>query len=286
MRRLSLIIPVTLLVPLMLSGCHQTTATTSAPALSPVGAGQAPTLSPFGGPTKVSPPPTGSYSAPNTYMGAPPQAGPPMGTTTFPPQSNNNIGSGVQPGGWAATETMTTAGVPPGTPASGSSIATVSTFGVDPNDPRSGGMPVIDLTGAPAPPGYRPAGASNNISVPPPQSPPGGWGPTYPATPTTTQPPPTIPSASYPSATPPAFPTQNYPNSQNVSAPYPNGPSAEVASRLTPIPPSNSAVPIQPQPVQSVGVHSNGAIPGPSTEPVAPSTDPNQNLMWRTPGMQ
>ncbi len=302
-------------ITLLLSGCHQTSATTGAPSLSPVGAGQAPTLNPFGGQTKVSPPPTGSYSSPNSYMGTPVPAGAvapgqisPMPNGPYPVQSNNAVGSGVQPGGWTSSNPSVATVAPNNSGFASSGVAPVSTFGVESaNDPRAGGMQVIDLTGAPPPPGYRPENSSMNISVPPPQTPPGGWGgqpnpsvqapsyptPSYPTPtyPTATSPAPTSPAPTYPAPTyqapnspPPTYPASAYPNTnmQNVSSPYPTNPSAEIASRLTPLPPTNNAIPMNQPTVQSAGTQSFG----PSTEPITPNNSGDPSLMWRTPGSQ
>jgi hypothetical protein len=233
----------------------------------------------------VSPPPTGSYSAPNTYMGSPVPAGTvapgqisPMPQGPYPTQSNNGVGSGAQPGGWTTSNPAT--GQPAPNPAG---VATVSTFGVATSDPRSGGMQVIDMTSAPAPPGYQPAGTGTNISVPPPQGP-AAYAP--PANPTQVYPTPSYPAPTYPTNVAPAT---TYPpsNGQNVSAPYPTDPSAEIASRLTPIPTGMSAVPMAPVTVQSFGTQPPGTVSGPSTEPVNSGTiQTDSNLMWRAPGTQ
>ena len=75
MRRPYSIMSLIAIFPLFLSGCHQNPTTTGVPALSPMGAGQAPMLNPFGAQTKVTPPPTGSYLGPNSYMGSPVPSG-------------------------------------------------------------------------------------------------------------------------------------------------------------------------------------------------------------------
>lgn len=146
-----------------------------------------PTLGPFGASTRVPPPSTGSFQGAsaanasfNTNNYAPagyaPNAIQPMsfesnqlgtqgppGTRGQPGQVANvggfgnpaPTGSGVQSGGWQETSTNPFTGQGSGQfPAS-------STDGI-----RSGGMPVIDLTGAPPPPGYYPP-APNNFQVAP-----------------------------------------------------------------------------------------------------------------------
>ena len=144
-------------------GCRQTNGTTgplpTMGGLSPVAPGQTPALGSFGSTTRVTPPPTGSFS-PNGNLGtsAPaPGYGP---TTNFAPQPNSGAfnqpvgsgwqGSGVQPvsgfdqpainqhATW--TETGTTI------PAGGSNQG---------RDPRAGGMQVNDLTAPTNPPNFQ-----------------------------------------------------------------------------------------------------------------------------------
>ncbi|TWU58803.1 hypothetical protein Poly51_15830 [Rubripirellula tenax] len=154
------LLTVTLLTSVVVAtgGCRQTTGPansgtfSSVSPLAPVAAGQTPVLGPFGGSTRVAPPATGSFSQQpaNNYLSptTQPQASyapPPQSFGTPPPasaygQPNANfgfepIGSGVQP----ASFTETGATIPSNNP-----------------DPRRGGMQVIDLTGAPNPPGYQP----------------------------------------------------------------------------------------------------------------------------------
>ncbi len=133
--------------------------------LTPVAPGQTPVfgsfqgVGPMGGSTRVTPPPTGAFSIPNNYLGS--QAEPMNAIPAFQSSSNltapaqrpstlqalatddfsRPIGSGLQPVGW--TETA-------------ASIPTTNRRNVssDRRDPRAGGMQVIDLTGAPKPPGY------------------------------------------------------------------------------------------------------------------------------------
>jgi len=122
--------------------------------LVPVNPGQTPILGPFGGTTRVTPPPTGSYPAVNGYLGASanPVGQPSLGfAQPGSPSQNGVTNAGVQVAGWAETGAAAQVGEPAGVE---------SSYGTNPSagDPRSGGMQVIDLTGAPPPPGYRPLG--------------------------------------------------------------------------------------------------------------------------------
>ena len=196
-----------LLAPLIVSGalvgggCRQTTGPTATGQLSPMGTlspvapGQSPILGPFGGSTRVSPPPTGAFNgnsasnvAPNNYMGsAAPNASfgglasapidmPPPSTDSFdqspmgPPSFNSvaPIGSGVQTAAWTETNSNFPAAAPTWRPETLASRSQSS----NQRDPRAGGMQVLDLTGAPNPPGYQPivgmqSYASNNVQYQP-----------------------------------------------------------------------------------------------------------------------
>ena len=305
MRRLTSLTTLLTIFPLLIGGCHHSAAPTGAPPLSPVGAGQAPTLSPFGGPTKVSPPPTGSYATPNVYMGTPAGTVPPgqispMAPGTYPPQSNNAIGSGLQPGGWNSSDSSVAPASANMSTAPNAGVAPASSFGTTtaPAGPRTGGMPVTDLTGAPAPPGYRPSSPAINGNAPPPGMAPYGAAPYgaapygaapqgvpangYGTQPGGTYPPSITPNSGYPNS---GYPGTTYPNynPQNVSTPTVGNPSEEIASRLTPLPEDQFATPINPPSVQSVGTQWGG----PTTEPInSAPTGADQNLMWRAPGSQ
>lgn len=138
-------------------GCRQTAGPLTGGPLAPTNGlapvtGQSPALSPFGGTTRVTPPATGSYTAPNNYLGgtigqANTGVSPAGGFVgdSFTNPNNSVIGSGVQVAGWNDA----TVG--------GGATGSATDFGVNSatRDPRSGGMRTIDLTGAPAPPGYR-----------------------------------------------------------------------------------------------------------------------------------
>ncbi|MGB7329511.1 MAG: hypothetical protein WBD31_31825 [Rubripirellula sp.] len=136
-----------------LTGCRQTTGPATAGSfgpvgpLSPVAPGQTPALGPFGGNTRVSPPPTGSFTPPPNANALAPTTQPQASYNGYAPNhafGQAPIGSGVQPAGW----TETNATIPNPNQAAATSPRTI--------DPRSGGMGVIDLTGAPNPPGYQP----------------------------------------------------------------------------------------------------------------------------------
>ncbi len=157
-------------ITLVASGCRQTTPTAGSGALMPLtpnSGSAAPTFQPFVGQTRVTPPPTGSYSVPNNYLGGVPtsQMGNPAAAvggnaaTQNPPiyapsaAGQQVIGSGVLQTGWTETGTNVAQPTAPnsGTFAPGGYPSAAAPA----RDPRSGGMQVIDMTGAPAPPGYR-----------------------------------------------------------------------------------------------------------------------------------
>lgn len=185
-----------LLTVALLAGCRQTTGVNSAgplvpvnplaptgnsASLTPLNSGQTPVLGPFGGATRVTPPPSGSYSAPNNYMGggqvSAPAMQPGMGIAQSNSMSMNPNHGGVNnqwDGGWNApigSGVQQTGGISPSPQSYGTQNFqnqgnTVP--GGYPNQPsfppsqpgasgiRSGGMQPIDLTGAPSPPGYQP----------------------------------------------------------------------------------------------------------------------------------
>lgn len=109
-------------------------------------------ISPFGASTRVPPPPTTPDASFNSTVPFNSSYAPP---STFGPSAVNSvgaapIGSGVQQAGWVGqsgrTGAPTTGGVGIGVPATQATPASA----------RSGGLPVIDLTRAPNPPGYVP----------------------------------------------------------------------------------------------------------------------------------
>ncbi len=243
------------------TGCRQTTATipggpAPAGALAPVNPGQMPTLGPFGGNTKVAPPPTGSYHPAGGHIGAtapvaqpylgPGPVGAPVGSTT-----NGTVGSGVQVAGWNETNAV----VP--------TAGTAATFGANPSatsNPRSGGMNVIDLTGAPAPPGYRPS------AVP--------AAPVYGGQPS--------PQNLVPMGPNSAVVGQPQSGWQQPASPPPVAP-------FQPRQDPGTSYPVQPAPIQTSPPVSTTRTAtttgGPSTEPIDQSSA-SGNLDWRTPGSQ
>ena len=152
------------------SGCHQRPAPIAGAPTTPIGplapaapnAGAVgPSLGPFGAPTRVPPPATGSYSTPNNYLGGAAPGGQAFSPNPRAPSFASapsrlqplgapaaaaplpSTGSGVRQTGWTDTaHAATGASSAPPFPAD------------DPAHPRLGGLPVNDLTGAPPPPGY------------------------------------------------------------------------------------------------------------------------------------
>ena len=160
-------------------GCRQT-ASPSISGAMPSGsmspAMQSPTFSPFGGSTRVTPPPPNGSALQNPYIGVPP------GQTNAAPSTVGNfvsaapsgsspsgfgqiVGSGVQPATYMDTSgnANSQANFVDGTGSNlhGSGVATVAHGShlapANVNPFRAGGMQVNDLTRAPLPPGYRPA---------------------------------------------------------------------------------------------------------------------------------
>ena len=148
-------------ITLVASGCRQTTPTAASGALmplSPNSGSAAPTFQPFVGQTRVTPPPTGSYSVPNNYLGGVPtsQMGNPAAAVGgyaaaqnqplygSPATGSQVIGSGVQQTGWTETGANVAQPTAPnsGTFAPGGYPSAAAPA----RDPRSGGMQVIDMT--------------------------------------------------------------------------------------------------------------------------------------------
>ncbi|QDT11630.1 hypothetical protein [Planctomycetes bacterium K23_9] len=178
------VLAVLLLAP-FLCGCQQTSLTGQSPltpvqsagTLSPVRTTSG--LGPMGGSLRVPPPPTGGFSVPNNHMGGTmssnqlgstqsysgqPSLGPnPLGPSIGSGLANRQSApSNIQPSGWVES----------GSAASGPmQMASSGSFGVNQplqanaQRPQSGGMRVIDLTQAPAPPGYSPAAGSYQAPV-------------------------------------------------------------------------------------------------------------------------
>jgi hypothetical protein len=147
-----------------------------------------------------------------------------------------------------------------------------STFGTNARgagNPRSGGMQVIDLTGAPPPPGYRPLVPNFNNQYPAVPQPHPNWQQAPPSQAPQNQ---SLQNQSYPG-----------PGVRVITAPG----AAEIADRLQPVPSDPGTFGANPSSVQpGFPRTANAPIPGPSTEPVN-SGSPNgtqQNLPWRQPG--
>lgn len=274
MRRLPLATLLLTIATLCAVGCQQTAGPASTGPLTPigplapVGAGQAPALTPFGGTTKVTPPATGSYAAPNNYMGGVVPGGQASvsggSSQGFAAPGNNVIGSGVQVAGWNETNTVVAGGGPT---AIGQSPSPTSTFGPAADggsNPRSGGMQVIDLTGAPPPPGYRPS-----VPGPYPVAPQQNWQHSAPVQIPQTQP---LPNSFHPG-----------PGARAIQPPR----AGEIADRLRPVPTGPGHLPAGPASAGSGFARTATApVPGPSTEPVT-SGNPNAaspTLPWRQPG--
>ena len=179
MRRLSFATLLFAVSTTIFMGCRQT-ASPSISGAMPSGsmspAMQSPTFSPFGGSTRVTPPPPNGSALQNPYIGGPP------GQTNAAPSTVGNfvsaapsgssssgfgqvVGSGVQPATYMDTSgnASSQANFVNGTGSNphGSGVATVAHGShlapANVNPFRAGGMQVNDLTRAPLPPGYRPA---------------------------------------------------------------------------------------------------------------------------------
>ncbi|MEP4681570.1 MAG: hypothetical protein ABJ015_07990 [Rhodopirellula bahusiensis] len=163
----------------LLTGCQQTNGTTGAPismlqpGQTPVQSPTLPTLGAFGASARVPPPATGSYGQVSGTPAAAANYAPTGNYNSSPgsviPISHNSgdtVGSGIAQVGGVMLGSMTSAAQNPNqqqwveTNAVQTNpmmpAATHASTGV-----RSGGMPVIDLTGAPPPPGYVPQVANS-----------------------------------------------------------------------------------------------------------------------------
>ncbi len=299
MRKINSMLPLIAVMIVGSSGCRQTTGPMSAGSLStasplsPVAPGQAPSLGLFGAPTRVAPPPTGSFVQPNAYLNpiTQPQAqhGGPAPAASFGQSPGTSFGQtasvapSFQPIGGQTTDSLII----------GSGVQTASWTETNSNipnavaDPRSGGMQVIDLTGAPSPPGYRspvvpnygyqaggyPGGSNFQPPYAPAFNPEQGSASNWQAP---------VPQNYQPqfAAPQPYLPQTNAPQPQDYSAPPMNAfvpdPGRIASAGLTPLPtPTQSAS--MPMRTQSNFQNSNA----PSTAPAAPS-----NLPWRRPGTQ
>jgi hypothetical protein len=104
----------------------------------------------MGQPTRVPPPATGSYSAPNNYMGGSPPIGQvnnqaaPYDSFSSSVSGTGPVGSGVSPTAYVEQN------------ASSGALSPLDSTSQPSLSPTLGGMRVIDMTQAPPPPGYYP----------------------------------------------------------------------------------------------------------------------------------
>ena len=299
MRRLSFATLVFAVAFMSFSGCRQTAGPTAGGSMSSgsMSAGmQSPSFNPFGGATRVSPPPPNAAAVPNPYIGGPPgqtnatqgtaggfvSAAPGFGTPSLAPGTSGQVvGSGIQPAGFIGSGTDPTAqagfATTHGTPGlAGGGIATTSyaTTAPDKVNPfRAGGMQVNDLTRAPTPPGYRAPVTNNPV--------PNNVAPVQPAF-ATAAPPITPANGGFAVGGVPtshATPIQQTQYQQPQvwqGTPATFVPAAEVASRM---------VPVNPTPPSSVPSSPIGPIAQPAASPTQSSgTAGSSELMWRRPG--
>lgn len=284
-------------IALLIAGCQQTpnastqltpVGTMSQPQLAPVGT-VAPVsgtsgIGPFGRPTRIPPPSTGSYGVPNNYMG---------GTTTIgevgintQPIDQFRSSSGVQAAGFA--DAPATGGVATTSFGSGFQTQGAPAASTPPSmQPQLGGMRVHDLTGAPLPPGYR----GNAVVIPSqPQQP--------------TQPRSFAPNPAG------GYPAGGYPGGGNTGGRFHQSPPANSAPPAQ-VPTSLPGAVIATQPIQSpvsiaqrpgAGISNEVPLQSSPLQPSfngasrfnsgTPSTDPvgsgagnqQENLPWRRPG--
>ena len=306
MRRLSFATLIFAVTTTFFMGCRQaagpsmggTMSSGSMSSMSP--AMQSPSFNPFGGSTRVSPPPPNASATQNPYIG-----GPPGQTNTahsavggfvsaapgaaVPPLSGQVVGSGVQPAGFAGNTGNPTmqAGFTNNHAAPIAPVGAGTTAVYGNNNPanvnqfRAGGMQVNDLTRAPLPPGYRASGQTTSLPV----------GTAAPAGMTTAQPvftpasAPLVPASGVPASGAPVAgvsptsimapiqPTQyQQPQAWQGSNTTVNQ-NAEIASRMVPVTPnpSASAAPVTQTGTTSASTQSSGNAGG-------------SDLMWRRPG--
>ena len=289
MRRLSFVTIVFAVASMFFLGCRQTAGPTAGGAMSSgsmSGAMQSPSFNPFGGATRVSPPPPNAAAVPNPYIGGPPgqtnavqgttggfvSAAPGFGTPPLAPGTSGQVvGSGIHPtmqAGFATTN---------GTPGpTGGGIATTSyaTTAPDKVNPfRAGGMQVNDLTRAPTPPGYRAPVPNNPVphnaasiqpafSMAAPPITPANGGFAVGSAPT--------------SHAAPIQQTQYQQPQVWQGSPATFVPAAEVASRI---------VPVNPTPPNSVPSSPIAPADQPAASPTqSGGTAGSSELMWRRPG--
>ncbi|MCC9643403.1 hypothetical protein LOC71_14050 [Rhodopirellula sp. JC740] len=151
----------------LLAGCQQTSGTTAAPismlqpGQTPVQNPSLPTLGPFGASARVPPPATGSYgsvtgaTSASTYAPTMPYNSSASGIVPMSHTADSAVGSGVMQAGGTFDSS---AASPAPQWVETNSVQPTSAVSAPSTGPRSGGMPVIDLTTAPPPPGYVPSG--------------------------------------------------------------------------------------------------------------------------------
>ena len=308
MRRLSFATLLFAVSTTIFMGCRQT-ASPSISGAMPSGsmspAMQSPTFSPFGGSTRVTPPPPNGSALQNPYIGGPP------GQTNAAPSTVGNfvsaapsgsspsgfgqvVGSGVQPATYMDTpgNANSQANFVNGTGSNphGSGVATVAHGShlapANVNPFRAGGMQVNDLTRAPLPPGYRPAAHAGTAHLVPTSA---RCVPSAPAG--TSAPAPVVPAPIVPAGGTGATlaansngisPISNSSLVQPVQGQQPQvwqgsyetqTQPAEIATRMVPVS-GNSSDSILPAATQeTVPAASQGS-----------STNDSTNLMWRRPG--
>ena len=283
-------------------GCRQTSGPSAGGSMSP--AAQSPTFNPFGGATRVTPPPSGTSAAQNPYIGGPPgQTNTAVGVANgfaaaaVPGATAPVVGSGVQPAGFvrsgagAAPATQAGFGTNSFTPAVNTAMpsgAVQAGYGAAAaaslNSIRAGGMPVNDLTRAPLPPGYpsvpraSPQPVATTYQPPSSSLAPTAQGPSNaPLQPTFNPvPPPSVPA----NGSVPATSVNQFQQPQQGTAPQQwqstgtSVPEAEIASHRVTVTTSPRSVLVP-------------ATPG--TTPAAPTVQANSatdssDLMWRRPG--
>lgn len=275
--RLQRLASLSVLTALVLSlGCQQPLGSPMTPAngsstIAPITSNSG--IGPFGGRTRISPPSTGSYLVPNNYMG-----GTANGISSAPTITNPNTFAGDN---FRSTNPVQPAGFnqPSGATMYGQNLQPTSSYQSSAPSaevrPNLGGMPVHDLTQAPAPPGYPVQGYFQQNMQPQIFAP--GQQQQYQA---------------YPAATPnqnfrPIAPGGEFTN--NNQNQFQNTPAASIARSgdFNSMNSMRTEVPIATSPMQpSFG--GSGTAPGfrpqpPSTDPVGPNA-PTEQLDWRRPG--
>ena len=309
MRRLSFATLLFAVSTTIFMGCRQT-ASPSISGAMPSGsmspAMQSPTFSPFGGSTRVTPPPPNGSALQNPYIGGPP------GQTNAAPSTVGNfvsaapsgsspsgfgqvVGSGVQPATYMDTSgnASSQANFVNGTGSNphGSGVATVAHGShlapANVNPFRAGGMQVNDLTRAPLPPGYRPAAHAGTAHPLPTVSP--GVFPAQPAG--TSAPAPVVPAPIVPAGGTGATLAANsngispISNSSLVQPVQGQQPQVWQGSYETQTQPAEIATRM----VTVSGNSSDSILPAATQETVpaasqGSSTNDSTNLMWRRPG--